>query len=216
MTWLHTLGYRLGQLRQQLGFVTPLSAGEYREVAQQLPSSAALKLFQSMSPADQRHALRVCRGLAALGCTDEDMLAAALLHDVGKAQGRVPFWTRPVIVLGKKLAPRLLAHLTVYPIMDELVGTTNESVGADLSRPSPIYRPLSGYPFNTLAPQNGDWESLPKWRRSLSYAWYHADVGADLAAAAGLSEHRKIVLYIRTHHQPNGPAAQLHEVDEVS
>lgn len=192
MIWLQMLGYRLGQLRQQLGFVTPLSAGEYREVAQQLPSSAALKLFQSMSPADQRHALRVCRGLAARGCTDEDMFAAALLHDVGKAQGRVPFWTRPVIVLGKKLAPRLLAHLTVYPIMDESVGA------------------------RFIAPQNGDWESLPKWRRSLSYAWYHADVGADLATAAGLSEHRKIVLYIRTHHQPNGPAAQLHEVDEVS
>jgi hypothetical protein len=233
MTWLHTLGYRLGQVRQQLGFVAPLSAGEYREVAQRLPFSTALALFQSMSPADQRHALRVCRGLAARGCTDEDMLAAALLHDVGKAQGRVPFWTRPIIVLGKKLAPRLLARLTVYPIIDELVGTINESVGASAeqphsgngegsgrvsipSRPSPIYRPLSGYPFNTLAPQIGDWESLPKWRRSLSYAWYHADVGADLAAAAGLSEHGKLVLYIRTHHQPNGPAAQLHEVDEVS
>ncbi|HLQ29499.1 MAG TPA: hypothetical protein VK140_09715 [Ktedonobacteraceae bacterium] len=212
MTWLHTLGYRLGQLRQQLGFVTPLSAGEYREVAQQLPSSAALKLFQSMSPADQRHALRVCRGLAARGCTDEDMLAAALLHDVGKAQGRVPFWTRPVIVLGKKLAPRLLAHLTVYPIMDELVGTSGSrrGGGGEDGWRGRLRRPGGGEGIR------GDWESLPKWRRSLSYAWYHADVGADLAAAAGLSEHRKIVLYIRTHHQPNGPAAQLHEVDEVS
>jgi len=112
--WLQTIGYRLGQVRQQLGFVAPLSASEYKEVAQWLPPSA-FALFQTMSAADQRHSLRVCRGLQARGCTDADMLAAALLHDVGKALGRVPFWTRPAIVLGKKLAPRLLARLVPTP-----------------------------------------------------------------------------------------------------
>ena len=56
--------------------------------------------------------------------------------------------------------------------------------------------------------------NIPNWRLSLCYAWYHADVGADLASAAGRSE--RAVLYIRTHHQPGGPAAELHEVDEVS
>src|SRR5437588_1757053 len=110
--WFYS--YRLGQVRQQLGFVAPLSVGEYGEVAQWLPA-AALALFKTMSPADQRHSLRVCRGLQAHGCTDKDMLAAALLHDVGKAQGRVPFWTRPAIVLGKKLAPHLLTRLVTYP-----------------------------------------------------------------------------------------------------
>jgi len=39
-------------------------------------------------------------------------------------------------------------------------------------------------------------------------------VGAELAAAAGLSE--RAVLYIRMHHQSTGPAAELHLVDEVS
>ena len=170
--WLYS--YRLGQVRQQLGFVAPLAAGEYGEVSQWLPA-AALALFKTMSPADQRHSLRVCRGLQAHGCMDRDMLAAALLHDVGKSQGRVPFWSRPAIVLGKKLAPRFLSRLTVYP---------HEGI------------------------------SLPRWRRSLSYAWYHAEVGAELAAAAGLSQ--RAVLYIRTHHQPHGPAAELHEIDEVS
>jgi hypothetical protein len=139
-----------------------------------LPASA-LPLFRTMSVADQQHSLRVCRGLLSRGCRDGDMLAAALLHDVGKAQGRVPFWTRPTIVLGKRLAPRLLARLTVYP---------------------------------------GRGTKLPRWRRSLSYAWWHAEVGAELAGEAGLSE--RAVLFIRTHHQPDGPAAELHAVDEES
>src|SRR2546421_13075038 len=112
--WLYSVGYRLGQVRQQLGFVAPLSTGEYAEVTQWLPA-AALTLFQTMSAADQRHSLRVCRGLQARGCMDKDMLAAALLHDVGKAGGRVPFWTRPVIVLGKMCAPRLLSRVVVDP-----------------------------------------------------------------------------------------------------
>src|SRR5436309_12540943 len=110
--WLYS--YRLGQVRQQLGFVAPLAAVEYGEVSQWLPE-AALALFKTMSPADQRHSLRVCRGLQAHGCRDRDLRAAALLHDVGKAEGRVPFWTRPVIVLGKKFAPQLLTRLVIYP-----------------------------------------------------------------------------------------------------
>ena len=111
----HNFAYRLGQVREQLGFVAPLTAQDYKEVAALLPTAAALSLFRTMSPADQQHSLRVCRKLRARGCKDKDMLAAALLHDVGKAQGRVPFWTRPAIVLGKKFAPQLLSRLVVYP-----------------------------------------------------------------------------------------------------
>ncbi len=170
---MHTIVYRLWQVHQQLGFVAPLSAEEYLQVTQWLPASA-LPLFQTMSAADQRHSLRVCQGLLARGCVDKDLLAAALLHDVGKAQGRVPFWTRPAIVLGKVFAPRLLKRWIVYP-----------------------YRG----------------KTIPAWRRSLSNAWWHAEIGAELSAACGLSE--KAVLYIRTHHQPGGPAAELHLVDEA-
>lgn len=173
---LHAALYRLGQVKQQLGFVAPLTPDDYDEVSACLPP-LAFALFQTMSPADQQHGLRVCRRLQERGCTEHDLLAAALLHDVGKAQGRVPFWTRPAIVIGKRCAPSLLARLALPP--------------------------------NRCAEQH-----LPRWRHSLSYAWWHADVGANLAAAAGLSE--RSVLYIRTHHQPHGPAAALHAVDEVS
>lgn len=172
--WVQVVRYRLGQVRQQLGFVTPLTEEEYREVAHVLPPEAQ-QLFRTMSHADQRHSLRVCRGLATRGCAEEDMLAAALLHDVGKAQGRVPFWTRPVIVLGKRVLPDLLKRLLV------------SSQACETTR---------------------------GWRRALSYAWWHAEIGAELASAAGLSE--RAVLYIRTHHQPDGPAAALHIVDEES
>jgi len=176
---LRRVGYRIGQVRQQLGKAHPLTGEDYEEVGRYLPASA-LPLFRSMSVADQQHSLRTCRGLLSRGCAEGDMLAAALLHDVGKAQGRVPFWTRPTIVLGKWLTPRLLARLTVYP----------------------------GRGRACLGPE------LPRWRRSLSYAWWHAEVGAELAKDAGLPE--RAVLYIRTHHQPDGPAAALHAVDEES
>ena len=172
---LRILMYRLGQVYQQLGFAAPLSAEERAEVAGLLPQ-AAFSLFARMSSADQRHSLRVCQGLRARGQNGRDILTAALLHDVGKAAGRVPFWTRPLIVIGKSCAPRLLTRLTVYPVERGRV---------------------SG------------------WRCALSYAWWHAEVGADLAADAGLSE--RAVHYIRMHHRPDSPElAELHLVDEVS
>ena len=56
-------------------------------------------------------------------------------------------------------------------------------------------------------------EPVRRWRRPFYCAWRHADIGADLAARAGLSE--RAVLLIRVHHQPDGPAAELHAVDEA-
>ncbi|HTI15280.1 MAG TPA: hypothetical protein VL461_12060 [Dictyobacter sp.] len=173
---LKIIRYRVTQVYWQLGFVLPLVPQDYIEIERWLPVTA-LSLFRTMSSADQQHSLRVCRGLQTRGCMEEDMLAAALLHDVGKAEGRVPFWTRPVIVLGKVLSPTFVRRLAVVP-------------------------------------RHWSQHRMPRWRQALSYAWYHADVGADLAREAGLSE--RAVLYIRTHHQPDGPASLLHEVDEVS
>lgn len=130
--------------------------------------SAARALFVTMSTGDQRHCLNVCYALKAQGCRDDDLLAAALLHDVGKGGGRVRFWIRPVMVLLRALAPGLLHTLAASPD--------------------------------------------PFWRRPFYAAWHHADIGADLAAAAGLSE--RAVLLIRTHHDPLGPAAALHAADD--
>jgi hypothetical protein len=54
--------------------------------------------------------------------------------------------------------------------------------------------------------------SVSRWRRPFYYAWHHAEIGAELAARAGLSA--RVVLLIRTHHDPHGPAAELHAVDD--
>src|SRR5258707_14688396 len=102
--WLYIVRSRLGQVRQQLGFVRPLTTAEYVEVARWQPP-AALPLFKTMSAADQRHSLRVCQGLQARGYREEDMLAAALLDDVGKAGGAVPCCSRAEVVLGKGGGP---------------------------------------------------------------------------------------------------------------
>ncbi|HEX6779167.1 MAG TPA: hypothetical protein VF099_13245 [Ktedonobacterales bacterium] len=140
---------------------------EQRFIALVLPPPARA-LFATMSVGDQRHCLNVCYALRDQGCGDLDMLAAALLHDVGKGDGRVRFWMRPVIVLLRILAPKLLHWLAV--------------------------------------------SQRPFWRRPFYAAWHHAAVGADLAAAAGVSA--RTVLLIRTHHDSQGPAAALHAVDD--
>jgi hypothetical protein len=58
---------------------------------------------------------------------------------------------------------------------------------------------------NALAP-------VPRWRRPFRDAWHHAELGALLAERAGLPPH--VITLIRTHHDPHGPAAALHAVDE--
>lgn len=163
---LRAARYRVYQVWRSLS-ARSLDSDDQAILAATLPE-AGRGLFATMTLNDQRHSLTVYRALRARGCDDPDLLAAALLHDSGKGNGRVPFIVRPIVVLLRAFAPRVLDWLARAP--------------------------------------------RPWFRRPFYYASRHAGIGADLAASAGLSE--RAVMFIRTHHQEGGPAAELHAVDD--
>jgi putative nucleotidyltransferase with HDIG domain len=66
---------------------------------------AQLSLFQQMQPSEQAHAYRIFKRLEADGQTNPDLLAAALLHDVGKTLHPLSIFDRVIIVLGRRFFP---------------------------------------------------------------------------------------------------------------
>ncbi|MGE5223229.1 MAG: hypothetical protein ACM3PY_12385 [Omnitrophica WOR_2 bacterium] len=63
------------------------------------------QLFARLQPGEQAHSLLVMRRLTAQGQTHPDLLAAALLHDIGKIRLPLRLWERVLVVLGKALFP---------------------------------------------------------------------------------------------------------------
>ncbi|HBY46903.1 MAG TPA: HDIG domain-containing protein [Thermomicrobiales bacterium] len=70
-------------------------------------------LLARLSSFDRAHHLAVYDTLVAGGCGDQDVLRAALLHDVGKANahGRVWLAHRVIYVLGERWMPALLGRV---------------------------------------------------------------------------------------------------------
>ncbi len=66
-------------------------------------------LFRRLQPAEQAHAWLVLKRLQESGQEDPDLLAAALLHDIGKIIAPLSIWERVLIVLGQRLFPRRAA-----------------------------------------------------------------------------------------------------------
>jgi len=73
-------------------------------------TSPLTELFHQMSFADQSHSLRVFAHLSGQGETEPGLLAAALLHDVGKCQTPLRPWDRAVVVLVKVVVPDLILN----------------------------------------------------------------------------------------------------------
>jgi hypothetical protein len=83
------------------------------QVALYLPPSA-VALYRSMPRYDQRHSLNVLHSLQEKGYDEPDLLAAALLHDVGKTAqpgGVLRLWHRVAIVLMRAFRPSLLEKI---------------------------------------------------------------------------------------------------------
>jgi hypothetical protein len=79
--------YRLAQgFRALLAPLLPLDRTARDAALAILPARAAAA-FRMLPKADQQHALRVYRSFIARAEADTDLLAAALLHDVGKHPG---------------------------------------------------------------------------------------------------------------------------------
>jgi len=98
--------YRVRQFCQTL--CAPLRQADVAYAAEHL-SPGLLRLFQKMTQAEQQHGITLSRALEAQGHTAPDLLAAALLHDVGKTRYPPRLWERVLVVLGEHFAPRRAA-----------------------------------------------------------------------------------------------------------
>jgi hypothetical protein len=105
---VETVLYRAGQFLRALAAQVP---EEQIEQALQTLKPEAQALFRHQAAQDQLHALAVYHALRRAGHKNPHLLAAALLHDSGKAAARLPAWQRAIIVILDRFAPRLLAHV---------------------------------------------------------------------------------------------------------
>jgi hypothetical protein len=97
------LAYRVRQFR--LAFLPPRQNLPDDLLAPHL-SPALINLFHRMTPAEQAHSFAVLQRLQTGGEEDPALLAAALLHDVGKVLSPLSVFDRVMIVLGKRFFHR--------------------------------------------------------------------------------------------------------------
>jgi hypothetical protein len=100
----------LGRVAQFIGHLTARVGAEEESLAWRVLPGAARPLFAAMPVADRRHAIDVARHLLAAGHDDDELLAAALLHDAAKGH-RLRLWHRVGGVLLEALAPSLLHRM---------------------------------------------------------------------------------------------------------
>jgi hypothetical protein len=100
----HNAAYRSGQFFR--GFRWALAPEEIRTVSSLL-TERELLLFTAMQGRDRRHSMDMVRWVArhAPEAATDDLLAAALLHDVGK--GSLIVWDRVAFVLLGAVSPSL-------------------------------------------------------------------------------------------------------------
>lgn len=91
--------YRVWQFWQAMT-ARPLDSQTIEEIRTVL-SPKQQQLFNRLSVSEQQHSYRVFSALREAGNDRLDLLAAALLHDVGKTAKRRYWWDKILVVLGK-------------------------------------------------------------------------------------------------------------------
>lgn len=92
--------YRTAQFWQA---VLARPAPEELELAQSVLSPALMALFLRLQASEQVHSLRIFHRLREQGEKNQELLAAALLHDIGKTRHPLRIWERVLVVMGKAL-----------------------------------------------------------------------------------------------------------------
>lgn len=95
--------YRIQQFWQTIRAQDP--PDEALAPAREVLTPQQMGLFQIMHPSDKTHALDVFGKLQTRGESNTDLLAAALLHDVGKIRYPMSPWDRAIVVLGQAFFP---------------------------------------------------------------------------------------------------------------
>jgi hypothetical protein len=99
--------YRVRQFWQCL--IANPKPKDYHEVSRVL-SADLMDLFSKLHRSEQAHGLWIYRKLLEQGETHQDLLVAALLHDIGKDRYPLRLWQRVAIVLSRKLSPERARH----------------------------------------------------------------------------------------------------------
>jgi hypothetical protein len=94
--------YRTRQFWQAVG---SKPSAEDMALVYALLTASQRTIFTQMQNSEQAHAVLVLRRLLDQHEDNQDLLVAALLHDVGKSRFPLRLWERVVVVLAKNLCP---------------------------------------------------------------------------------------------------------------
>ncbi len=95
--------YRIRQFWQNL---TAVPGGKALAQANAALSPSLMGLFSRLQAGEQAHSLAIFHQLCEQGENNQDLLVAALLHDVGKTRYPLQLWERVWVVLGKTFWPK--------------------------------------------------------------------------------------------------------------
>ena len=98
------IGYRVWQFRQSFN---PSPSQEKWDRIRLYLSPVEVVLFTKMPVPDQNHSLRVFESVLSAGESDNDLIKAALLHDIGKGLYPLRRWERIFAVFMGDLFPGL-------------------------------------------------------------------------------------------------------------